>query len=63
MRPQRWGFPLGPTTMIELPSGFVTGIASSTNEQIANFSPLVILIVSLLLAVTAIGFLIRFLHK
>lgn len=57
------GLPLGPTNMIELPAGFVTAIASSTNTQIANFSPIVVLIMGLLLAVVAIGFLIRFLHK
>jgi len=49
--------------MIELPAGFTTQLASSTNEQISNFSPLLLLVMGLLLAVIAIGFLIRFLHK
>jgi len=49
--------------MIELPSGFTSGLASSTNAQIANFSPLLLLVMGLLLAVVAIGFIVRFIHK
>lgn len=49
--------------MIELPVNFATNLASSTNEQIANFAPVLLLVMGLLLAVIAIGFLIRFLHK
>lgn len=61
--PVRWGLPLGPTHMIELPVNFATDLASSTNEQIANFAPVVLLILGLLLATVAISILIKFLHK
>jgi len=49
--------------MIELPVNFATNLASTTNDQIANFSPVVLLVMGLFLAVIAIGFLVRFLHK
>jgi hypothetical protein len=47
--------------MIQLPTGFITDLTSSANTQIANFAPLLTLILGLLLALFALGALIRFL--
>lgn len=44
--------------MIELPLDFVPDLVSNANTQIANFSPLLLLIMGLLLALLAIGALI-----
>lgn len=49
--------------MIELPTDFITNLTASANEQIANFSPLLILVLGLLLAVAVLGALIGFIRK
>jgi len=46
--------------MIELPTDFVTNLITNANEQISNFSPLVLLIMGLGLALIAVGALISF---
>lgn len=57
------GDPLPLATMIELPIGFTTNLASSASEQISNFSPLITLIMGLLLALVAVGALIGFINR
>lgn len=54
------GCPIHLTNMIELPTGFTTELISNANEQIANFSPLLLLIMGLALALIAVGALISF---
>jgi len=50
--------------MIELPTGFTTELIANANTQIANFSPLLLLIMGLALALIAVGALISFVkHK
>jgi len=49
--------------MIELPTNFVTNLTANANEQIANFSPLLLLVMGLLLALLAVGALISFVNK
>lgn len=50
--------------MIELPAGFTTSLIANANTQIANFSPLLLLIMGLALALIAVGALISFVkHK
>lgn len=49
--------------MIELPTNFITDITSNANTQIANFSPLLVFIMGLLLALIAIGAILSFLRK
>lgn len=49
--------------MIELPVDFISNLTASANTQISNFSPLLIMIMGLLLALLAIGALISFLHN
>jgi hypothetical protein len=49
--------------MIELPTGFIAGLTANANTQIANFSPLILLIMGLLLALTAVGALISFINR
>ena len=50
--------------MIELPIDFTTDLIANANTQIANFSPLLLLIMGLGLALIAIGALIAFIrHK
>jgi uncharacterized membrane protein len=50
--------------MIELPSTFVTDLIANANTQIANFSPLLLLVMGLALALLAVGALISFVkHK
>ncbi len=50
--------------MIELPTDFVANLTTNANTQIGNFSPLLLLVMGLLLALIAIGALIGFLtHK
>lgn len=50
--------------MIELPVDFTTDLIANANSQIANFSPLLLLIMGLALALIAVGALISFLkHK
>jgi uncharacterized membrane protein len=49
--------------MIELPVDFVTDLTANATEQIANFAPVLTLVMGLLLAVIAIGFLIGFLMR
>jgi len=44
--------------MIELPVDFVSDLIANANTQIANFSPLLLLVMGLLLALLAIGALI-----
>jgi len=46
--------------MIELPGTFVTDLVTNANTQIANFSPLLLLIMGLALALIAVGALISF---
>ena len=46
--------------MIELPANFVTNLTANANTQIANFSPLLLLIMGLALALIALGALISF---
>lgn len=47
--------------MIELPTDFTTNLTASTNSQIAEFSPVLILILGLILAIFAIRALLSFL--
>jgi uncharacterized membrane protein len=47
--------------MIELPTGFTAGLIANANEQIANFSPLLLVVLGLTLSLIAVGALIRFL--
>jgi hypothetical protein len=49
--------------MIELPTNFVTNLTANANAQIANFSPLLLLIMGLLLALLAIGAIISFVNR
>jgi hypothetical protein len=49
------------STMIELPSTFVSDLIAAANTQIANFAPLLLLILGLGLSLLAIGALIKFL--
>jgi len=51
------------TTMIELPAGFVSDLTTNANTQISNFSPMLLLIMGLLLALIAVGALISFLTR
>lgn len=46
--------------MIELPVDFTTDLVASANEQIANFSPVLLLVMGLALALIAVGALISF---
>jgi uncharacterized membrane protein len=46
-----------------LPSGFVSDLTTNANTQIANFSPMLLLIMGLLLALIAVGALISFLTR
>jgi len=48
--------------MIELPANFVTDLTTSANTQIAEFSPLLLLILGILLALFALRALISFLR-
>lgn len=50
--------------MIELPLNFTNDLTTNANAQIANFSPLLLLIMGLGLALIAVGALISFIkHK
>lgn len=49
--------------MIELPVDFTSDLTTNANTQIANFAPVVLLIMGLLLAVVAISALVRVLNK
>jgi len=49
--------------MIELPTNFVTSLIANANTQIANFSPLLLTIMGLLLALLAVGALISFVNR
>lgn len=49
--------------MIELPIDFTTDLIANANTQIANFSPLLLLIMGLLLALLAVGALISFVNR
>jgi len=50
--------------MIQLPVNFVPDLINNANIQIANFSPLLLLVMGLLLALLAVGALISFVkHK
>lgn len=49
--------------MIELPVNFVTDLISNANTQIANFSPLLLLVMGLGLALIAVGALISFIKR
>lgn len=46
--------------MIQLPTNFVTDLVSNANTQIANFSPLLLVILGVALSLMAIGALIKF---
>jgi hypothetical protein len=48
--------------MIELPVDFTTDLVVNANTQIANFSPVLLLIMGLALALVAVGALISFLR-
>jgi len=48
--------------MIELPTTFVPDLIAAANTQIANFAPLLLLILGLGLSLLAIGALIKFLR-
>jgi len=54
---------LGAPNMIELPIDFVTDLTTNANTQIANFSPFILLIMGLLLALIAVGALVKFINK
>jgi len=47
--------------MIELPTNFVSGLVTNANTQIANFTPLLLVILGVALSLMAIGALIKFL--
>jgi hypothetical protein len=47
--------------MIELPVDFTTDLIANANEQIANFSPVLLVILGISLSLLAIGAIIRFL--
>jgi hypothetical protein len=49
--------------MIELPTNFITQLTANANTQIANFAPLLLLIMGLLLALAAVGALIGFIKR
>jgi len=50
--------------MIELPAGFTNSLIANANTQIANFAPLLLLIMGMGLALIAVGALISFIkHK
>lgn len=49
--------------MIELPVNFVANLTANANTQIANFSPLLLLIMGLLLALLAIAALVKMISK
>jgi hypothetical protein len=49
--------------MIELPIDFVTDLVENANTQIGNFSPLLLLIMGLALALIAVGALISFIRN
>jgi len=49
--------------MIELPLNFVTDLTTNANTQIANFAPLLLLVMGLLLALLAVGALIGFVNR
>lgn len=49
--------------MIELPINFVSDLTTNANTQIANFAPLLLMIMGLLLALLAIGALISFINR
>jgi hypothetical protein len=51
---------IGALIMIQLPSGFTTNLITNVNTQIANFSELILMVIGLLLALLAVGALIRF---
>lgn len=51
------------TTMIQLPTGFVSDLTDNANTQISNFAPMLTLILGLLLALIAVGALISFLTR
>ena len=51
------------TSMIALPAGFTSDLTAAANQQISNFSPLLLLILGLLLALVAVGALISFLTR
>lgn len=58
------GTPSTLAIMIELPTGFTAELIANANAQIANFSPLLLLIMGLALALIAVGALISFVkHK
>lgn len=47
--------------MIELPVNFTSDLIANANEQIANFSPVLLVILGISLSLLAIGAIIRFL--
>lgn len=50
--------------MIELPLNFVTDLTASANTQVSNFSPLLVLVMGILLAVAVVGALVAMVtHK
>jgi hypothetical protein len=49
--------------MIELPIDFTTDLITNANTQIGNFSPLILLIMGLGLALIAVGALISFIKN
>jgi hypothetical protein len=49
--------------MIELPTNFIAQLTANANTQIANFAPLLLLIMGLLLALAAVGALIGFIKR
>lgn len=48
--------------MIELPVDFTSDLIANANEQIANFSPVLLVILGISLSLLAIGAIIRFLR-
>lgn len=44
--------------MIELPTDFIADLTSNANTQITNFSPLLLLIMGILLALAVVGALV-----
>lgn len=48
--------------MIELPVNFTADLITNANEQIANFSPVLLVILGISLSLLAIGAIIRFLR-
>ena len=50
-------------SIITLPTDFVSNISTNATTMLADLSPVTVLILGILLAVTVIGVLLSFFHK